>query len=65
MENFDIKKIARNFEYRNKVNSVRIMDVKFTRNGKEIPISKEVRDDFRFTGLNTMDFAATLFREDD
>lgn len=41
---------------RREINKINVMEAIFTRNGEEIEVSKEKREHWRFTGLNTIDF---------
>ena len=41
---------------RARINSVNIMDAVFMQNGKKIKVSKMVREHWKFTGLDTIDF---------
>ena len=52
----NIEDIRKNIEFRKEINSVELTDIDFYENGKKIEVSEKVIDDFRFTGLNNIDF---------
>lgn len=52
----DTSEFELNRIYRARVNRADVMSVKIMRKGEEIPVSKQVREDFKFTGLSTYDF---------
>ncbi|NQU59216.1 MAG: hypothetical protein HQ513_18450 [Rhodospirillales bacterium] len=43
------------------INKIDIRDAVFVRNGSVIKVPANVRDDFRFTGLSTIDFVLSHF----
>lgn len=52
------------FEERKRINQINIMDAKFTKNGKEIKVTNKQRKEWRYTGLNNVDFVMSELVED-
>lgn len=56
-----VEYIEKIIEERKKINNLDLSKVTWTENGKPIEIPKNILDDWRFTGLNNIDFIDTGF----
>lgn len=60
VDTIDLDEVARITERRNAINAMDLSRVHFVRKGEPIVVSPERRDEWRFTGMNIIDFAITL-----
>jgi hypothetical protein len=49
----------------NKINRLKLADIEWTLKGEVVPVSREVAEAFKFTGLNNKDFISTGFYQHD
>lgn len=59
-----LEDIIKHIAFREKVNTTALSDIVFTENGEPVDIDKRLVDEFRFIGLNNIDFILTGFYKD-
>lgn len=59
-DEIDLNEVARITERRNAINAMDLRTARFVRAGKEIKVSDEQREEWKFTGLNNIDLAISL-----
>ena len=57
----DLDEVERLMERRHQINKINVMDAIFVSKNKEVEVSREDRKHWKFTGLNTIDFAYSLY----
>ncbi len=57
----DIEKVREMQEYRRKINEQELKDIEWYEKGKKIGHSSEEIEEFKFTGLNNIDFITGNF----
>lgn len=55
----DINEVIRHIEWRKGINSIPLEKIEWIKDGQKIQISQEVIDNWKFTGLNNIDFINT------
>lgn len=50
-------------DYITHINNTPIRSIKIIHEGKEIPISNKIRNEWRFTGLNNVHFIQTVLKD--
>ncbi|MCK5602934.1 hypothetical protein KAR91_13715 [Candidatus Pacearchaeota archaeon] len=59
----DIGHVLYLLEERRKINSVGLEEITFYQNGEEVIIPREIIEEFKYTGLNNIDFISTKMYE--
>ena len=57
----DLDEIRTVLTKRGRINRIDVREAVFIYKNKEVKVSKKMREDWRFTGLNTIDFAENVF----